>query len=424
MARRGILRTLAVTAGLALLAACGGAGFNGPGATLRFVNATSAWPSLDLYVDGQRLFAAVAYGQGDRYASVDPDRAATQVRSAGASAALVSTTPALTRGRAYTLIAWGGEGAAKSLLVDDEEAADAAAAKVRVVNAAGDAGALEVFLLAPGETVATGSPSHTSLAAGNASGYATRAAGTWRLRVIAAGDRNDPRLQAELPLAAGQVATLVLTPTTGGALVNALWLVHKGPVTALATSQARVRLAAPQTGTVSATVGGVPMAVSESTPVLGAYVIVPAGAQPVSGNLDGVPLGWPSVQPDVVLAPGTDQTLLVRRLAGSVSATWVLDDNRAPTADGKAKVRLLNGLDLPLSMTVDLLPVVTGQAAAAASPYALVDGGSSRRVTVTDTGTGQTRVDLSGQALDTGRVYTVFPVEGAPPSAGIVRRDR
>ena len=31
---------------------------------------------------------------------------------------------------------------------------------------------------------------------------------------------------------------------------------------------------------------------------------------------------------------------------------------------------------------------------------------------------------MYSQALDAGRVYTVFPVEGTPPNAGIVRRDR
>ena len=74
-------------------------------------------------------------------------------------------------------------------------------------------------------------------------------------------------------------------------------------------------------------------------------------------------------------------------------------------------------------MQVDLLPVASDIAPPAASGYSVVDAGS-RRITVRVGASGTALLDLPGQTLDAGRVYTVFPVEGTPPAAGIIRRDR
>jgi len=426
MVRRGFFglyaAALAALVSAALMAACGGAGFNGPPATLRFVNATSAYASLDFLVAGQTLAAATAFGQGSAYTGVDPDRAATTVRAAGSSTALATLTPTLTRSRAHTLIAYGGESAVKTLLVEDEEAADATQAKLRVIHAAPDAGALDVYVTAAGDALATATALHSSVAAGKASSYATRGAGTWQVSVTGAGDRDDPRLRlTDVVLSAGQVATLLLTPTTGGAMVGAVWMVDKGAVSLLPVNQARVRLAAAQAGQVSLQLGSTVVSAPAGAPLLGGYQVVSAGQQAVSATWQGSLLALPSV----TLAPGTDQTLLVNPSLAP-SGYWVLDDNRASTAEGKARVRLLHGLAgraAPLQMQVDLLPVATDIAPPAASGYTAVDAGA-RRVTVREGASGTVLLDLPGQTLEAGRVYTVFPVEGTPPTAGIIRRDR
>lgn len=422
MVRRGFIGLFAAGVAAAVMAACGGAGFNGPSATLRFVNATSAYASLDFVVAGQTVAGATAFGQGSAYVGVDPDRAATTVRAAGASTALTSLTPALTRSRAHTLVAYGGESAVKTLLVEDEEAADATQAKLRVIHAAPDAGALDVFVTAAGDPLATATALHSAVAAGKASSYATRGAGTWQVTVTGAGDRDDPRLRlTDVVLSAGQVATLLLTPTTGGAMVGAAWMVDKGAVSLLPVNQARVRLAAPQAGQVSLQVGNTVVSAPVGAPLLGGYQVVNAGQQAVSATWQGSLLALPAV----TLAPGTDQTLLVNPSLAP-SGHWVLDDNRAPTAEGKARVRLLHGLagqTAPLQMQVDLLPVASDIAPPAASGYSVVDAGS-RRITVRVGASGTALLDLPGQTLDAGRVYTVFPVEGTPPAAGIIRRDR
>lgn len=424
MVRRGFFGRFAAAAAVAsaLLAACGGAGFNGPPATLRFVNASSAYASLDLVVDGQIQASATGFGQVSAYAGVDPDRAAMTVRASGTTSALASLTPPLTRSRAHTLVAYGAEGSLKTLLLEDEEAPDANQAKLRVVNAAPDAGPLDVYVTAAGESLATATALHSAVGAGKASAYGTRAAGTWQVAVTGGGDREDPRLVlGGLTLSAGQVATLLLTPTTGGAMVGAVWIIDKGAASLLPVNQARVRLAAPQAGQASLLVGASQVSATAGAPLLSGYQIVSAGQQTVAASWQGLPVALPPV----VLAPGTDQTLLLNP-ALPTAGQWVLDDNRAPTAEGKARVRLLHGLAglaAPLEMQVDLQTVVTSLAPPGASGYSLVDSGA-RRVTVRVGAGGNVLLDLSGQTFEAGRVYTVFPVEGVAPTAGIVRRDR
>ena len=60
----GLVRSiLAVAVSVTLLLGCGG-GADRTKANLRFVNASTGYPSLDLVIDDSLRFGAVAYGQG------------------------------------------------------------------------------------------------------------------------------------------------------------------------------------------------------------------------------------------------------------------------------------------------------------------------------------------------------------------------
>lgn len=422
MNRRWMIAGLtAALAGL-LTAACGG-GANWNKASLRLVNGSSAYASLDLVVDGDRLQSGVAYGQRETYALVDAGGPAVDLTLPGATAALSTTKPALTERRSYTLLAYGGEGALKSVLIDDDVAAESGKGRLRVINAAPEAGALDVYLTGPADPLSTATALQATAELGQLGALVTVDAAGWRLRVTGAGDKDDIRFdQSGLSVGAGQVITIALTPTTGGPLVNALWLVQRGGVQSLANTQARVRLAAPQRGQVSVSVGGQALAAEATAPLVGAYQLVPSGPQTVSAAWNGTALALS----EVTLAPGTDQTLLLHGVGGTPGAVWLLDDNRPPTVEGRAKVRLVHGLDGlpgPLSLTVNLLPVLSGLSPPGASAYANVDGGTQLLLTVTATGDGSTVFETASQALVAGRVYSVFVVDGLVVR-GIVRRDR
>ena len=141
----GLMRSiLAVAMAATLLLGCGG-GADRTKANVRFVNASTGYPSLDLVIDDSLRFGAVAYGQGPDYTEVDPQRTASRVSVAGSSTPLVALTPALAKQDRFTLVAYGRAGALKTVLLDDNRGEpDAGKALVRVLNAAPDAGSLDV----------------------------------------------------------------------------------------------------------------------------------------------------------------------------------------------------------------------------------------------------------------------------------------
>jgi hypothetical protein len=145
--------------------------------------------------------------------------------------------------------------------------------------------------------------------------------------------------------------------------------------------------------------------------------------QAVLLEVDGVVFNVPSVQ----LAPGTEQTLLVYRQNFGTGTRWLSDDNRAPSATGRASVRLVHGRDgspTPLSLKVDLQPVGNAVDLPGASAYGLVPANAEARVSITALGDPQPLYEASSIELVAGAVYSVLAVEGVPPDAGFVRRDR
>ena len=412
-----------------LLVGCGGGGKDRTKAQLRLVNASSGYAELDLLVDDSRRQAGVGYGAAAGYVEVAPDKARSAITRAGSGTPLLSLTPALAKNRSFTLLAYGREGALQSLLIDDNAAAPASGrSTLRVLNAAPDAGALDIYLTGTDEPLASAVPVQGNATAGVLGPALTLDATTWRLRITAAGNKADLRL--DLPavvLASQQVATLVLTPGRGGVLVNALLVVQQAAITRHDTPQARVRVAAgvADSAAVSASVGGTALTTSVGSPAVGLYTLLPAGTQPVVLAVNGTPLA----AANVVLAAGGDYTLLVSGLPAAPAANWLEDDNRPSASTGSAKVRLVHGVAAPaatLSMTVDFVPVAEPVASGLASAYASITASTTARLAVTAAGLGLSNplFIATEQRLDAGATYSVFVVGAANSPVGILRKDR
>jgi Domain of unknown function (DUF4397) len=221
-----------------LLAACGGGGEDRSKAQLRLVNATAAYAALDLVVDERRLQNSVAYGQSASYVEIEPDETATEITRPGSSTALATANPAVSEGDRYTLVAYGSEGSLKTTLLDDNaNEPDSGKVRVRVLNASADAGNVDVYLTTADAPLAEAEALQAGAVAGTVTGYTTVDAATWRLRVTAAGDRDDLRLDISgIALTSRQIVTLVITPGSGGVLVNALVVAQRGAITAQTSS--------------------------------------------------------------------------------------------------------------------------------------------------------------------------------------------
>jgi hypothetical protein len=311
--------------------------------------------------------------------------------------------------------------------IDDNAAApESGRTLLRVVNAAPDAGALDIYLTGAGDTLAQSVPVLSGAAVGAVGEWLTVNSGSYQLRVTATGSKTDLRLDVSaLALASKQVATLVLSPATGGVLVQGLVLTQQGAIAALAPTQARVRVVAglADTGSVNLRVGGAPVLSNVNAPAVTPYTLVPAGEQAVVVSVNGTALPGSSF----TLTAGADYTLLVYGPVNAAQVRWISDDNNLPSDRTRAKLRLVNaveGLSGPLSMSADFAPVADSVAPGAASAYSGIDATATAQLSVSAAGTATPLFSAVDQTFVAAANYTVFLVGSAASPVGIVRKDR
>lgn len=409
------------------LSGCGGGGDKGSSnASLRVANATLTHPSLDLFVNGVSALNATAIDTVSADATPGSGSVTLQVNDAGVTTALSTTVPTLTGGNHYTLLAYESGGAVRTAILNEDFAAPpTGSAQIRVYNAALDAGRLDVYITAPTvdlATVSTPTATFATTTANSATALLTYSPGTYRVRVTAAGNKAD--LRADIPsvvIASQQVATVVLTPAVGGALINGSTVIQQGAYAATRNTNSRVRLAAAVSGSAivaaSASNGAVIDAGSVAPAFGFGYVLVPAGA---NSTLNVTVNGAGVAVTAGALTAGADSTLLVYGNPGSATATLLADDNRLPSDATTTKLRLINGVTGStgtLTLTANTAPVGTGIAPGTASGYVAVIGSTNAMILKLSSSTSSTVVTDATYVLSPNAVYTVLaagPVGGPP----------
>ncbi|HJV68127.1 DUF4397 domain-containing protein [Ideonella sp.] len=402
---------------LAWLTACGGGDSND--ATVRLVNASPGYAALDLYVADTVEASDVAFGAGSDYTNVKSGEVSNVLTAAGSTTELLNQTRSLGSGKKYTIVAYGWEGALKSVIMtDDESAADSNKTKVSVLNTAIDAGELDVYLTGTDESLESSTPIASGVDAGSQSGFSSVASGTYRLRVTGAGDTEDLRLDIpSITLDSTKVLTLVMAPGSGGVLVHAIGVIQDGAVTPYLNTQARVRMVAavatvPTFSRVSVTAGDTILGSNVGSFTIKDYVLLNAGALTLHTSVDGTALADQAV----TVAAGADLTLLVTGgSAADAQVKVIADDNRLPTVSTKYKIRLIHAAPTlasqNLSMTVDATDVVSDLPFGSASSF---DDRTASSAAVIDisTPTQGTIYELTDQSLLSKGVYTVFMFDG------------
>jgi hypothetical protein len=142
----------------------------------------------------------------------------------------------VTGGQDQTIYATGGAGASAigSYITTDDNALSATQARVRVVHLSPTAGAVDVFVTAPGADLAAATPTLTNVTVRSASAYLAVNAGTYQVRVVPAGTPPAGRAAAvainvaSLALAANTVRTIVAADNNvGGAPLRAFVLLDR-----------------------------------------------------------------------------------------------------------------------------------------------------------------------------------------------------
>jgi len=421
----------AAFAAAGLLAACGGSG-SGSHAQVRLLNASAGYASLDLTINSTSVDTGVAFGSAGSYGSVDVSNLTTQFLSNGT--AVYNTTPTLAGGDTYTLIAYGWQGGVSYKTLQENQTAPASgSASLLVLNLAPDAGTVDTYFVPANTpcnatTLLSGTSISLGLIGGAGSGYVPTTAGTYGVCIVGTGNTSDVRLTIpSITLASASVNTLIITPTTGGVLVNGIFVVQGGSATPFYTSNARVRVVGSVPGTSATTPSTISGSLTSSTgtanllgttsavmPTIGNYQIVPAGAgNVVNLSVNGTALSTLTMP---TMAPGGDYTVLVTGAPGATSTAVLTDDNRLPLTAGYAKMRLVNGSSDPnasLSMSLDFTTIATNVTPGTASTFTLVPSdttGSTSEITVltpTPTTNGYA-FDKSGLTIVSQGVYNVY----------------
>lgn len=361
---------IGMVAAAAVVSGCGGGGSDSSSnASLRIVNATSTHASIDLLVNTTVTASATAKDTASAYVSPASGGVTLQINDAGGGTALATSVPTLTGGNHYTMVAFESGGAVKTVILNEDFAIPAAGvATLRLFDAAAEAGKLDLYVTANTCTNLTGvSPSYSFISPTTTTSVSlTQGAGTYNVCATAYNSKTDLRMSQSITLTGQQVATVVLTPTSGGQLINGALLVQQGAYTAARNTNARVRLAAALSGgaSVSASAGG---AVFDgfTSPGLGfVYALVPAANITLTVAVNG---GAAITVPNPMA--GSDVTLLVYNNPANPTVSVIADDNRLPT-DGTAKVRLINGITgstTAVTLTANSALVASGVGAGAAA---------------------------------------------------------
>lgn len=410
-----------------LLHACGGGSDDNGAGAVRLVNASDDVASLDLYSTDTLLSSGVATGSAGDYVSLGSGTYSMQLKSNGSATTLSTSSRTVSSGTSYTLVAYTTGEALKSVyLTDNEDAPTSGTAKLRVFNGSTEAGTLDVYVTATDASLSSSSASVQSLGTERIGSYAEFGAGTWRIRVTGTGDKTDLRLDIpSITLADQEIATLVLTSSTGGVLVHGTMIDQKSTVAAKRNTSARVRLVASASGngTVAATANGTTLSAGLKSPAIGNYTLVDAGALTLAMTIDGTTVTAPSA----TLTAGSDTTLLVTGSAASPTVTLLDDDNAPALLSTNTKIRLVHGVSdftSPITLTADYSAIATDIAQNSASTPASTTAGTTFRLEATSPASTSSLYLATDVTLVAGRVYTVFMLGDATTPTGVLRRDR
>lgn len=186
-------------------------------AQVRVVHASPDAPNVDVLVDGAAVLTNVAYKASSTYLDVPAGSRNLRVRATGTSTVVIDQTAAVTAGKRYTVLATGRVASIAPVVLEDDLTAPAAGnVKLRLVHASPTAGAVDIYVTAPGASIATATPTLASVPFRAASGYLEVPAGTYRVRITPAGSKTVAIDVNDVALAAGQVRTAVAVDAPGG----------------------------------------------------------------------------------------------------------------------------------------------------------------------------------------------------------------
>jgi len=418
--KQWLTRALLATAAFGL-AACNSSDDDDemPTAQLRVVHASPDAPNVDVYANGSRVLADVPYKAASGLLTVPAGDLPLRVTVAGTDTAVDAFTnalPTLEAGKIYTVFAAGKLAEIAPLaIVEDNSVPAAGQLKLRVVHASPSAGNVDIYLTAPGADLAVATPALSNVAFRADSGVLPVNAGSYQVRITAAGSKTVAYDSGTLELAVGEDFVVAAVDADNDVSPVSLLLLTRdaaSPVTELADARARVRAihAIPDAPAVDVLANGTALFSGVSFYAVSDYAAVPAAdyAVAVATAVGGTEV----ISQALTLDKASNYSVFAIGLAAGSGATaprfLVAEDDLTMPSAGNAKVRVVHAS--PGAPNVDVYAagnrVLANVPYPAVSDYLQVPAGSYT-FDVRPAGDADTVVQTLDATLEAGRSYTV-----------------
>jgi hypothetical protein len=189
-------------------------------AQLRVIHASPDAPAVDVVINdnfGAPVLEDVPFPAFSDYLTVPGGTYNVKVTPANnAGVIVIDANVTLDAGKRYSVYATGLLGAIAPYVLVDDNRPVVTAAKVRIVHAAPSAGAVDVYVTAPGASIATAAPALTNVPVRAESGYLSLAAGSYDVTVTPTGTKTAAIGPATITVANGGVYTAAARDAPGG----------------------------------------------------------------------------------------------------------------------------------------------------------------------------------------------------------------
>ena len=411
-----------------IVTGCGSGGGGNSSSSVRFFNALVDGGSINVVVGDTTAVTALPFEGITGYVEVDSGSQEFQVSVSGGTSTVVDQTINLQGSTNYTYVVYGtASSPLATMLVDTETSPNGGTFLLRVTNAAFGTAALDVYITAPGASLANAVPNISNIGQGGTSGYASLNSGTLQIRMTLANSKQ-VIYDAGTYTFANQGTYEIVAYTKGSStLVNAAVLAvdstGTGSVANSKVAQFKAIQAAPGTGSINVLVDGVVALANIPYQGASSYGVVASGPHTVNFEAAATP-GATIATAQPPFASATDTSIVLTGTPGATTAV-VLNDNNLPGSAGRARVRFVNvapGLG-PVDVYVNFAPKVVALATNAASGYTeYVE--DTYAINFDRAGTTEVVLSMPSVALTKGRTYTIYLVGTPATLAGVITADK
>jgi hypothetical protein len=384
-------------------------------ALVRVAHLSPDAPAVAVSVDGTQVLANVSFGAFSEYLSVPAGTRRIQVRPAGqpSSAPVIDETVTIAENGRYTVAATGKVAQIGAIVLADQAATNAAAARVRFVHAGADAPPVDI-------TLTDGTVLFSNVEFNEASGFLGTPGGSYDLQVRLAGTATVALSFGDVPLANGTIYTVFATGLVSDGTLRATVSVDApgdgSTSVSLAPASATVRVAhlSPDAPAVDVYLDGEPVTGLAAVPfgVVSGYLAIPAATHQVQVFAAGTTTG-PVIDATVTPSPGRSYTIAATGLVGDDDLVpLVIEDDRTGSGGGQARVRFVHlspdapAVDIVVASGPTLFDAVTFRDASA---YVAVAPGTYDLEVRLDAG-GALALPVSDVPLAAGANYTAFAI--------------